>query len=97
METYFNDDQAMSEGWIIAECYGSENGDYQLQRIDEDEKFKSDDEAWLYVYKKAHEGSSYHQQALMFLNDNNPQEYQALIKYCRAAVDVINAMNKEQS
>jgi hypothetical protein len=80
---YFDDTQAVSEGWSIVETDGSENGPYQLQKIDEFDKFKSDDEAWLYVYRRANEGSAYHQQALAYLDDNNPKEYEALIKFCR--------------
>ena len=88
---YFDDAQAVAEGWSIVETDGSENGPYQLQKIDEYDKFYSDDEAWIHVFMRAYLGSAYHQQALAFLDDNNTAEYRALVDYCRvhATVKVI--------
>ena len=84
--SFYDQDIACNEGWFIAECEGSENGPFQLQRVDEYMLFASDDEAWLYVYTQAMQGSSYHQQALDFLDENNEQEYKELVKYCRERV-----------
>ncbi len=80
---FFDGMQAISEGWGIFECFGSENGDYQLQRIDEDEKFKDDRDAWLFVYNMAHKGSNYHIQALDYLSIVNETEYDCVIRYGR--------------
>ena len=76
--TEFNNAQAMQEGWAIFDCNG-DGGRWQLQRIDEDEKFPSDDEAWTFVTDKARSGSAYHRCAIEYLRDHNPGEY-ALIQ-----------------
>ncbi|KVH56764.1 hypothetical protein WS89_22565 [Burkholderia sp. MSMB1072] len=76
--TEFNNAQADGEGWGIFDCVGSDNGRWQLQRIDEDEVFLDDDSAWKFVTDKAREGSAYHRSAIEFVRDNNPDEYQAI-------------------
>ena len=78
----FDNTQAATEGWCISECHGSDNGPYQLQRDDEAEVFASDDEAWLFVFRKVAEGSEYHRQAILFLEKESPFEYEAFAAYC---------------
>jgi hypothetical protein len=85
METHtpvggFDETQALTEGWSIFECWGSDNGPFQLQRVDEDEVFTRDDEAWAFVVGKAREGSAYHKAALDFLRANNPIEIASMTK-----------------
>lgn len=81
----WNNEQAGKEGWCISDSSGSENGPWQLQRVDEYEKFPSDDEAWLYVHGKAAKGSKYHQSALDYLKTANLKEYVAIQKFCGGA------------
>lgn len=75
--------QAFTEGWGIFDCDGSENGPWQIQRIDEDEKFPSDDEAWLHVAEKAKAGSAYHRGAIEFIRHHNSAEYAAFSAFTR--------------
>jgi hypothetical protein len=75
---HFDNTQAHEEGWGIFDCDGSDNGRWQLQRVDEDEKFPSDDEAWAHVVAKAHAGSEYHHSALHWIEKNAPIEWRAI-------------------
>jgi hypothetical protein len=76
----FDNTQAESEGWSIFVCFGSENGQFQIQRIDEMEVFSSDDEAWELVVSKARSGSEYHRSALQYLRESNPIEWDSIAK-----------------
>ena len=54
-----------SEGWRLAECYGgSADGHYQIQKEDEDARFRDDMAALRFVSEKARGGSLLHQKAL---------------------------------
>jgi hypothetical protein len=75
----FDNGQAVDEGWSIFECFGSENGSWQLQKCDNAETFHTDIDAWRLVINYADAGSQYHQRALQFLKDNNPMEYDCMI------------------
>ena len=75
----YDDNAAMAEGWAIFDADGSvQNKDgrspFQLQRIDEMEKFDGDIEAWRYVIDRAKEGSLLHLGALRFLAAESPGE-----------------------
>jgi hypothetical protein len=72
------------EGWCISDSDGSENGPWQLQRVDEMSAFTSDDAAWVFVFNMAKEGSALHQRALDFLKANNPKEFDAIHKFVAA-------------
>lgn len=72
--------QAFTEGWAIFDCDGSENGQWQLCKVDEDNIFESDILAWAFVRAKAENGSAYHQSALEYLKANNMQEYLLIMK-----------------
>jgi hypothetical protein len=81
-EPPFDNQQAHAEGWGIFDlCEVGRADPYQLQRIDEDERFASDDDAWRYVTARAAEGSAYHRTALDFLRDHSPGEHAALIAH----------------
>lgn len=83
---------AVREGWDIFTCSGgSENGLYQLCKLDapEDEHWRGtdgttppalddDSDAWEVVWRAADGGSSLHQRALAFLDEHNPQERKAI-------------------
>ncbi|TGT64053.1 MULTISPECIES: hypothetical protein [unclassified Mesorhizobium] len=79
---------AQAEGWDIFEASGSisnENGDreFQLQALDDSDIFTGetrDVDAWRHVHAKAQTGSPLHQQALAFLREHSPGEYEAIIK-----------------
>ena len=78
----FDNEQAHAESWGIFDlCEVGRPDPYQLQRVDEDERFASDDHAWRYVAARAAEGSAYHRGALDFLRDNSPGEYAAVIAH----------------
>lgn len=79
----FDNGKAVDEGWSIFECFGSENGRWQLQKLDDAGKFNTDIDAWRLVLDYADAGSEYHQQALQFLKDNNPMEYDCIIDTIR--------------
>ena len=76
-----NDDwdntQAEDEGWAI---FTANTGpEFQIQRDDEQGIFEEDEDAWKFVAEQANAGSAYHQQALLFLGANAPEEL-ALIR-----------------
>ncbi|MFG1270541.1 hypothetical protein V5F40_21565 [Xanthobacter sp. DSM 14520] len=75
----FDNTQAADEGWVICECFGSEDGPWQMQRLDE--RFSTDGDAWLHVVQQAEEGSVYHSEALEFLRRNNPREHAAIRRF----------------
>lgn len=61
---------AKKEGWGIFECYGSEEGFIQIQKIDDEDKFKNDMEAIRFVLKLAKLGSYLHKKAINISSDN---------------------------
>lgn len=80
-------DAAEREGWFIAECEGSENGPWQLQRFDEPEvwdlaphpyPFKEDTDVWEHVVRRAREGSWLHYKAYEVISFLNPKEFTAM-------------------
>lgn len=87
-EPAFDNRQAHEEGWGIFDlCEVGRADPYQLQRVDEDERFASDDDAWRHVAARAAEGSAYHSAALAFLRKSSPGEYAALSAFLAALVD----------
>lgn len=84
-EPDFDNGQAHAEGWGIFDlCEEGRTDPYQLQRVDEDARFASDDEAWRHVAARAAEGSTYHSAALDFLRRSSPGEYDALTRFVAA-------------
>ncbi|MFN3623980.1 MAG: hypothetical protein ACK4TP_07950 [Hyphomicrobium sp.] len=90
-EPNFDNTQAFDEGWGIFDCDGSENGPWQIQRIDNPEDmeppppyaepvFLLDDHAWDFVRREAAKGSAYHKAALDFICEHNPQEYNLIMQ-----------------
>ncbi|WP_316207478.1 hypothetical protein [Bradyrhizobium sp. SZCCHNR3118] len=75
----FNNDVAFDQGWGIFECHGSENGPWQLMKLDQSGRFKNDLEAWRWVVDYANRGSDYHKSALQFLAEHNPIEHCCII------------------
>lgn len=73
--TEFDNTQAIHEGWSIFECDGSDNGHWQLMKLDCTNQFMTDIDAWRHVVECADLGSVYHKQALSFLTAHNPTEY----------------------
>jgi hypothetical protein len=71
----FDNNQAVTEGWYIADCDGSDNGPYQIQKLDDENVFSKDDEAWDHVVAKAREGSAYHLSAIEYIRVYNPREF----------------------
>lgn len=75
----FDNSIAFDQGWGIFDCYGSENGPWQLQKLDESDRLRNDLEAWRLVVDYANAGSDYHKKALQFLADHNPIEHDCII------------------
>lgn len=71
---------ADKEGWCISECWGSVDGEWQLQRDDEANVFEYDDDAWAHVLARARAGSKPHRRALAFIQANNPDYFDMLIE-----------------
>lgn len=69
----FDNTQAMEEGWCISEVGSTEP--FRLEKLDEANKFDSDDQAHLFVVVMSFVGSSYHRSALQFLYDHSRPEY----------------------
>ena len=94
MSNWTNTDSAAAcaDGWNIFECFGSDNGPWQIQRLDEPSDwpefhgrpypFAEDADAWCHVWQKAEEGSALHQRALAFLGEHNPSEFDAIRRWC---------------
>lgn len=76
---HFDNNIAFDQGWGIFDCEGSENGPWQLQKLDESELLRNDLEAWRLVVNYANAGSEYHQKALQFLAEHNPLEHTTII------------------
>lgn len=79
---FFDNTQAMAEGWAISECLGHDLP-WQLQQMDDKEEFpnpfQGDGDAWTFVITKAAEGSDYHKDALRFLRDHCAEEFEDLV------------------
>lgn len=74
------------DGCFISRCYGAANGDtWQLQKDDSSAAFEDDDEAAVYVTKRADEGSEYHRRVLRFLEIAQPNEAKRIAEVSAAA------------
>lgn len=72
---------ANAEGWDVFDSYGSANGPWQIQRLDEEAILDNDTDAWELVKAKADAGSLVHCNALAFITEHNPQEAMAIRKW----------------
>lgn len=89
MPEWTAEDAAMAdaEGWGIFECFGSDNGPWQLQKFDDPDitddaptpyPFLTDTDVWVRVRTGT---TPLHRKALAFLSEHNPQEYRAIIAW----------------
>lgn len=62
----FNSTQAIAEGWMIVRAANRHRA-WQLQRVDDIATFRTDVDAWCFVFDRAEQGSEYHQNAIAFL------------------------------
>lgn len=83
----FDNHQSADEGWVVSDCDGSENGPWQIQKLDHLAMFPSDGDAWRHVITKADEGSAYHQAALDFIREHNPIEANAIAIFRKDFLD----------
>lgn len=82
MTDWFDNEQAMREGWAVAQTSGNDDeGDARIERLDEAEKFETDDQAWAHVVRCANEMSIYHINALRFVFERNPSEKKAILDW----------------
>ncbi len=83
--TQKNSIAAELEGWNVFSSFGSENGDWQIQKVDDPDdgmpRFESDNAVWLHVYRRAGEGSQLHKDALAYVKEHNRMEYDSIMKY----------------
>lgn len=91
-----NQAAALAEGWDIFCSDGSEDGPWQIQRLDDPEAwtmedvetpnpnpFEGDADAWVHVRDKAAEESPLHVAALAFIQRHNPDEYDRIMAWRR--------------
>lgn len=55
---------------------------FELQKVDESDRFHQDHDAWQYVVDKAKQGSGLHIKALRFLREQSPHEFHAIQVKC---------------
>lgn len=71
-----------TEGWDIFECDGSANHTpFQLQKVDEEDVFVDDCDAWRHVVRNATNGSPLHVAALAFIAMHGDHELGYIIRY----------------
>src|SRR3546814_17672153 len=79
-EPAFDNRQAHGEDWgIFALCEIGRADPFQLQGVDADAIFASDEDAWRHVAARGAAGSEYPRSARDFLRANSPGQYAALI------------------
>lgn len=89
--TIADSDAAWKEGWDIFDCDGSENGRWQICRIDDPEDWQechklsfrpptlsNDDDAWAIVINGEED---HHQRALFFIQAHNKIEWKCLVEH----------------
>jgi len=74
-------EQAMKDGWSIFNGGSDNHPDYQLQRVDEMERFHCDEEAWLHVTAQAQGGDKLCRQAMAFLHERAFKEHRSVWVY----------------
>lgn len=77
---FFDNEQALKEGWALFDDCGE--GDLnsfdvpRIERLDEEEVFQSDPEAWSWILRRLFEDNSpYHAAALLHTRHKNPVEF----------------------
>lgn len=92
------DNDAMSEGWSLMECPGSESAPFQIQRLDNPEDhtlpgnitpplLDSDDDAWSIVMQGT---KPHHVWARRFIEIYAPDEWQNMLKFKAVRQDAYN-------
>jgi hypothetical protein len=76
-------DIAESEHWNVFDSAGSENGPWQIQKVDEVHYWDDDTDVWLHVVRRAYAGSETHLRALRYVAAHNPPEFEAITKHIR--------------
>tara|TARA_R110001599_G_C12140054_1_gene650527 strand:+ start:169 stop:417 length:249 start_codon:yes stop_codon:yes gene_type:complete len=74
--TKLDSEQANREGWNVYNAIGSDNGDWQVQRNDDQNMLSDDGEAWLII---ANGNKPHHKKALAFMKANNKTEYNLIL------------------
>lgn len=86
---------ALREGWVLSDTSGSENGPYQIQRVDcpedHDSGFPiplldSDNDAWTVVLTGQ---EPHHKAALEFIKGSNPIEYEAICSFVTKLLEAL--------
>lgn len=69
-------EKALKQGWLIINCIGSVNGDFQLQKDDKNTIFEKDCDAWRFVRNG---NDQIHIKAKKLLKLKNFQEYDRIM------------------
>lgn len=76
------------EGWAVFTCSGSDNGPYQIQRLDAPDEgeaeLATDEAAWLLVIRGI---EPHHIAPMNFIKEHNPQEWEAISKFVTKIAD----------
>lgn len=76
---------AIRQGWDVFCCNGSSGPLWQLQKLDEDDRFKTDMDAWRWVWFQAvNKRCDVAQRALAFLYYRCPVEYRSIREACQS-------------
>lgn len=76
----FDNTQAALEGWSVSEV-GAVGDAFRLEKLDERNKFGTDQQAWVFVYLSAKSGSVYHAAALAYLETHAPEEHTLILNH----------------
>lgn len=80
----FDNTQAETEGWFVSEV-GAPGDMFRLEKDDEAAKFKTDQDAWEHVIRKAIDGSIYHISALKFMELNGEADFELIEQHAAFA------------
>lgn len=71
MKDLFEKINELNEGWAIYDSSGRDVSEgWEIQRNDDDQKFRDDGKAIKHVYEQALRGSSVHMEALEFMRNH---------------------------
>lgn len=85
-----DDTDSINQGWGLFYSIGSENGPWQLQRIDDPEEgepiFEDDAQAWEFVYKQFLVGDKLASKLFNFLSQNCMEEFLRIKNHCEKTI-----------
>lgn len=79
-------EEASKEGWNIFNVWLDNP---RIERDDEAGIFAGDQEAWEHIIRKSNDGSALHRSAILFIRENNPEEFFFMLSHVMAIFDHI--------